>query len=88
MLTKSEILKCSRRRKETSSISYIGVDRTVGTIHTVVTIPDNVHEVTQIEELRSPDGREVIGDARHLGMENRKSTVPERVTYTPANGYN
>ena len=86
MLTKSELLKCSRRRKETSGISHIGVDRTVGTIHTVVTIPANVHEVTQIEELRSPDGREVIGDSGHLGIENRESTV--RVAYTSANGYN
>lgn len=83
MLTKSELLKCSRRRKETSGISPIGVD-----IHTVVTIPANVHEVTQIEELRNPDNSEVIGDSGHLGIENRESTVPERITYTAANGYN
>lgn len=88
MLTKSELLKCSRRRKETSGISHIGVNRTVGAIHTVVTIPANVHEVTQIEELRNPDNSEVIGDSRHLGIENRESTVPERITYTAANGYN
>ncbi len=84
MLTKSELLKCSRRRKETSGISHIGVDRTVGIIHAVATTPANVHEVTQIEELRSPDNSE----AGHLGIENRESTVPERVTYTAANGYN
>lgn len=80
MLTKSELLKCSRRRKETSGISHIGVDRTVGIIHAVATTPANVHEVTQIEELRSPDNSE----AGHL----RESTVPECVTYTAANGYN
>ena len=76
MLTKSGILRCTRRRKETSGISHIGVDRTVGAIHTVVTIPANVHEVTQIEELRNPDNSEVIGDSGHLGIENRESTVP------------
>lgn len=74
MLTKSELLKCSRRRKETSGISHIGVDRTVGTIHKVVTIPANVHEDTQIEELRNPDGREVIGDSAPPRIENREST--------------
>lgn len=79
MLTKNDLLKCSRRRKETSSISHIGVDRTVGTIHAVATTPANVHEVTQIEELRSPDNSEVIGDSEHLEIENRESTVPELI---------
>lgn len=88
MLTKSQLLKCSRRRKETSSISHIGVDRAVGIIHAVATTPANVYEVTQIEELRSPDNSEVIGDSGHLGIENRESAVLERVTYTAANGYN
>lgn len=86
MLTKSELLKCSRRRKETSGISHIGVDRTVGTIHAVATTLANVHEVIQIEELRNLDDSEVIGDSGHLGIENRESTV--RVAYTAANGYN
>lgn len=88
MLTKSDLLKCSRRRKETSGISHIGVDRTVGIIHAVATTPANVHEVTQIEELRNPDNSEVMGDSEHLEIENRESTVPERITYTAANGYN
>ena len=77
MLTKSQLLKCSRRRKEA-----------VGIIHAVATTPANVYEVTQIEELRSPDNSEVIGDSGHLGIENRESAVLERVTYTAANGYN
>ena len=52
-----------------------------------VTTPANVHDVTKADELRRPDGWEVIGDSGYLGMEKRDSADPERVTYTAAKRY-
>ena len=42
---------------------HIGVDKATGIIHTVVTTPANVHDVTKADELRRPDDWEVIGDS-------------------------
>ena len=64
---------------------HIGVDKATGVIHTVITTPANVHDVTKADELRRPDDWEVIGDSGYLGMEKRDSADPERVTYTAAN---
>ncbi|WP_370858372.1 transposase [Parasutterella sp.] len=61
---------------------HIGVDKATGIIHTVVTTPANVHDVTKADELRRLDDWEVIGDSGYLGMEKRDSADPERVTYT------
>ncbi|WP_337410061.1 IS5 family transposase [Parasutterella excrementihominis] len=66
---------------------HIGVDKVTGIIHTVVTTPANVHDVTKVDELRRPDDREVIGDSGYLGMEKRESADPEHVTYTAAKRY-
>ena len=63
---------------------HIGVDKATGIIHTVITTPANVHDVTKADELRRPDDWEVIGDSGYLGMEKRDSADPERVTYTAA----
>ena len=60
---------------------HIGVDKATGIIHTVVTTPANVHDVTKADELRRPDDWEVIGDSGYLGMEKRDSADPERVAY-------
>ncbi len=64
-----------------------GVDKATGIIHTVITTPANVHDVTKADELRRPDDWEVIGDYGYLGMEKRDSTDPEPVTYTAAKRY-
>ncbi|MFQ9391375.1 MAG: transposase [Parasutterella excrementihominis] len=65
---------------------HIGVDKARNHPH-VVTTPANVHDVTQVDELRRPDDWEVIGDSGYLGMEKRDSADPERVTYTAAKRY-
>ena len=69
-----------RRHKDT-------YDKDISIIHTVVTTPANVHDVTKADELRHPDDWEVIGDSGYLGMEKRDSADPERVTYTAAKRY-
>ena len=61
---------------------HIGVDKATGIIHTVVTSPANVYDVTKVDELRRPDDWKVIGDSGYIGMEQRESAEPERVTYT------
>ena len=64
---------------------HIGVDKATGIIHTVITTPANVHDVTKADRLRRrPDDWEVIGDSGYLGMEKRESADPEHVTYTAA----
>ena len=65
----------------------IGVDKVTGIIHTVITAPANVHDVTKTEELHLPDDREVISDSGYLGMEKRDSADPEGVIYTAAKRY-
>ena len=66
---------------------HIGVDKGTGIIHTVVTTPANVHDVTKVDELRRPYDWEVIGDSGYLGMEKRESADPELVTYTASKRY-
>ena len=50
---------------------HIGVDKATGVIHTVTTTPANVHDITQVDNLRRPTDWEVIGDSGYLGMEKR-----------------
>lgn len=66
---------------------HIGVDKATGIIHTVVTTAANVHDITQVDKLRRPDDREVIGDSGYLGMDKRDSADPEHITYTAAQRY-
>ena len=63
---------------------HIGVDKATGIIHTVITTPANVHDVTKADELRRPDDWNVIGNSGYLGMEKRESADLELVTYTAA----
>ncbi len=95
-LTKSEILKCvqpeMRSAKKGSNWHFgmkmhIGVDKATGIIHTVITTPANVQDVTKADELRRPDDWDVLVDSGYLGMEKRESADPERVTYTAAKRY-
>lgn len=66
---------------------HIGVDKATGIIHTVATTPANVHDITQVDNLRRPTDWEVIGDSGYLGMEKRESADPEKVTYSAAKRY-
>lgn len=43
---------------------HIGVDKDTGIIHTVITTPANVHDVTKADELRRPDDWEVVNFQR------------------------
>ena len=61
-----------RRHKDT-------YDKDISIIHTVVTTPANVHDVTKIDELRRPDDWEVFSKAGYLGMGKRESADPARV---------
>ena len=56
---------------------HIGVDKATGIIHTVITTPANVHDVTKADELRRPDDWEVIGDSGYLGRENCRRKAAE-----------
>jgi IS5 family transposase len=66
---------------------HIGMDKVTGIIHTVTTTPANVHDITQVDNLRRPTDWEVIGDSGYLGMEKRESADPEKVTYSAAKRY-
>lgn len=66
---------------------HIGLNKATGIIHTMTTTPANVHEITQVENLRRPTDWEVIGDSGYLGMGKRESADPEKVTYSAAKRY-
>lgn len=57
---------------------HIGVDKATGIIHTVATTPANVHDITQVDNLRRPTDWEVIGDSGYLGMEKEKVRILKR----------
>ena len=55
--------------------------------HSVTTTAANVHDITQVDKLRSPTDWEVIGDAGYLDMDKREIAAPEHVTYAAAKRY-
>jgi len=52
--------------------AHIGVDANSGLIHTVVTTPANVNDVTQAHRLLHGDEKYAFGDAGYQGVEKRK----------------
>ena len=52
---------------------HIGVDKATGIIHTVITTPANVNDVTKADELRRPDDWEVIGDKQAPNLVHQKT---------------
>jgi transposase, IS5 family len=67
--------------------AHIGVDADSGLIHTVVTTPANVSDVTQAHALLHGDESTVFGDAGYQGVEkreeNQNSTVSWHVALRP-----
>lgn len=67
--------------------AHIGVDASSGLIHTVVTTPANVNDVTQAHRLLHGDEKYAFGDAGYQGVEkreeNRDSTTEWFVAMRP-----
>lgn len=66
--------KCTRQRKEISTISmksHIGVDVESGLVHSVVGTAANVADVTQVDQLLHGEETYVSGDAGYTGVEKR-----------------
>ena len=51
---------------------HIGVDESLGLIHSIVTTPANVHDITQTDKLLHGKEKRVWGDAGYIGVENRE----------------
>ena len=51
---------------------HIGVDDSLGLIHSIATTPANVHDITQTDKLLHGKEKRVWGDAGYTGVEKRK----------------
>ena len=54
---------------------HIGVDAETGMVHSMVTTPANVHDVTQAGNLLHGEERQVWGDAGYMGVQKRKESL-------------
>ena len=54
---------------------HIGVDARAGLVHSLVTTPANVHDVTQTHRLLSGEERQVWGDAGYTGVQKRPENL-------------
>ena len=71
---------------------HIGVDAGSRLVHTIVTTPANVHDVTVSSELIREDDKVVYGDSGYLGLEKRPevandkhlSTIDYRINRRPS----
>ena len=55
--------------------AHIGVDKTSGLVHHVVTTAANVHDVTVVPKLLYGEEEKIYGDAGYLGAEKREDAV-------------
>lgn len=55
--------------------AHIGVDKDSGTVHTVVAIPANTHDVTVTSKLLTGEEETVHGDSGYLGADKREDAV-------------
>jgi len=60
--------------------AHIGVDADSGLVHTVVTTPANVHDVTQAVELLHGEETHAYGDAGYQGVEKREEFKDKAVS--------
>lgn len=51
---------------------HIGVDDSIGLIHSIATTPANAHDITQADKLLHGDEKRVWGDAGYVGIDKRK----------------
>ncbi len=61
--------------------AHIGVDAKSGLVHTVVTTPANVNDVTQASQLLHGEEKYVFGDAGYQGVEKREENKDSTVTW-------
>ena len=54
---------------------HIGVDAKAGLVHSLVTTPANVHDVTQAHQLLRGEETEVWGDAGYIGVQKRPENL-------------
>ena len=54
---------------------HIGVDAETGVVHSMVTTPANVHDVTQAGNLLHGGEQRVWGDAGYMGVQKRKENL-------------
>ena len=63
---------------------HIGVDAETGVVHSMVTTPANVHDVTQAGNLLHGKERQVWGDAGYIGVQKRKENLGRDVDWRVA----
>lgn len=51
---------------------HIGVDESLGLIHSIATTPANQHDITQVDKLLHGDEKRVWGDAGYVGVDKRE----------------
>ena len=54
---------------------HVGVDAETGVVHSMVTTPANVHDVTQAYRLLHGGEQQVWGDAGYMGVQKRKENL-------------
>ena len=58
---------------------HIGVDETLGLIHSLATTAANEHDITQAEHLLHGKEKRVWGDAGYCGIEKREAHTDRKV---------
>lgn len=61
--------------------AHIGVDASSGLVHTLLTTPANIHDVTQGNDLLHGKERYAYGDSGYLGIEKRKTESTNNVQW-------
>jgi IS5 family transposase len=60
---------------------HIGVDESLGLIHSMTTTPANVHDITQAEHLLHGEEKRVWGDAGYVGIDKRQEHEERHVQW-------
>jgi IS5 family transposase len=60
---------------------HIGVDESLGLIHSIRNTPASVHDITQTENLLHGEEKRVWGDAGYVGVEKRKKHKDRHVQW-------
>lgn len=60
---------------------HIGVDESLGLIHSISTTPANAHDITQADQLLHGKEKRVWGDAGYTGIEKRKEHADRKVDW-------
>lgn len=63
---------------------HIGVDESLGFIHSLATPPANHHDIKQVDKLLHGDEKLVWGDAGYVGVDKRKEHSKRGMHWLPA----